>query len=199
MIKSLTFSEYISQKVLKISTPIQKSLYVVLISLLGSILLAVASKISFNLPFTPIPVTMQTFVVLFLSMLLGKRVMYVLVLYIFEGIVGLPVFARGGGIVYLLGPTGGYILGFLVAGYICGSLAEAGFDRSFTKTFFVMVLGNLMIYLFGILWLLRFVKFDFMKALSIGFIPFVAGDIVKIILVSMILPSGWKIIKINVQ
>ncbi|MCS7227898.1 MAG: hypothetical protein NZ839_02915, partial [Endomicrobia bacterium] len=83
MIKSLTFSEYISQKVLKISTPIQKSLYVVLISLLGSILLAVASKISFNLPFTPIPVTMQTFAVLFLSMLLGKRVMYVLVLYIF--------------------------------------------------------------------------------------------------------------------
>ncbi|MCX7941277.1 MAG: biotin transporter BioY [Endomicrobia bacterium] len=195
MIKSLTFSEYVSHKVLKISTPIQKSLYIVLISLLGSILLAIASKINFYLPFTPIPFTMQTFAVLFLSMLLGRKVMYVLIFYLIEGIVGLPVFAKGGGIGYFLGPTGGYILGFLFAGYVCGGLAEIGFDKSFIKTFFVMVLGNLIIYFFGILWVLRFVKFDLMKALSIGMLPFVVGDVIKIILASIVLPSGWKILK----
>ncbi|MCS7231982.1 MAG: biotin transporter BioY [Elusimicrobiota bacterium] len=196
MIKSLTFSEYISQKVLKISTPMQKSLYIVLISLLGSILLAIASKINFNLPFTPIPFTMQTFAVLFLSMLLGKKVLYVLGLYIFEGILGLPVFSKGAGILYLLGPTGGYIFGFLVAGYICGTLAQQGFDKNFIKAFFAMILGNIIVYFCGALWLLRFMNFDIYKTISLGILPFIIGDIIKIVFASFALSFSWKKIKI---
>ncbi|MFN3550442.1 MAG: biotin transporter BioY [Endomicrobiia bacterium] len=193
MIKSLTYSEYLSQKILKISNPVEQIFYTFTISILGNILLILSSKINFKIPFTMIPFTMQTFAVLFLSMLLGRKVLYVLSLYIFEGILGFPVFSQGGGIFYILGPTGGYILGFFVAGYVCGKLAEYGFDKSFIKTFFSMFLGNLIIYLFGILWLVRFVNFDFLKALYIGVFPFIIGDIIKIIFASLVLPLGWKI------
>lgn len=196
MNRSLTYSEYLSQKILKISKPIDKFLYLISISLLGSILLALSSKINFQIPFTPVPFTMQTFAILFLSILLGRKVLYVLSLYIFEGIIGLPVFSKGSGIFYLLGPTGGYILGFFIAGYVCGTLTEYGFDKSFIKTFFCMFIGNLIIYFFGILWLLRFVNFELNKALSLGVIPFIFGDLIKILIVSSILPKGWEKIKI---
>jgi biotin transport system substrate-specific component len=72
------------------------------------------------------------------------------VFYIIEGVFGLPVFSRGLGVLYLLGPTGGYILGFLVASYVCGLLAEYGFSKNYIKTFFAMIFGNLIIYFFGI-------------------------------------------------
>ncbi len=195
MIKSLTYSEYLSQKILKISNPVEQIFYTFTISILGNILLILSSKINFKIPFTMIPFTMQTFAVLFLSMLLGRKVLYVLSLYLFEGILGLPVFSYGGGVLYIVGPTGGYILGFFIAGYICALLAEYGFDRSFIKTFFCMIVGNLIIYIFGILWLLRFVNFDFLKVLHIGVIPFIISDFIKIIFASLVLPLGWKIIK----
>ncbi len=196
MEKSLTYSEYFFEKILLTSTnQNKKSGYRLISILLGSILLALTSKISFVLPFTPVPVTLQTFAVLFLSMVFGRNSVYMVGLWILEGIFGLPVFSKGVGIHYLLGPTGGYIIGFLVASYVCGYLAEYGFDKNFFKTFFCMILGNLIIYFFGIFWLLRFVDFDVLKAVCIGILPFVVGDIIKIVFATLILPSGWKLIK----
>lgn len=187
-----TYSEYLCWKTLRITKPTHRILYLFSISTIGSILLALSSKINFVLPFTPVPVTMQSFVVVLLSMLLGRQVMYVLFLYIFEGIVGLPVFAKGGGVLYLLGPTGGYILGFLVAGYLCGKLAEEGFEENFIKTLFAMFIGHLIIYFFGVLWLLRFFNFNLYKTVAVGVIPFVISDFLKIIIASMVLPACYK-------
>ncbi|MEN3013127.1 MAG: biotin transporter BioY [Endomicrobiia bacterium] len=192
MITHLTYSRYLSQNILKISTPLQKFIYIIFISLFGSFLLAVSSKINFVLPFTFVPFTMQTFVVLLLSMMFGREVIYILISYVFEGIVGLPVFAKGGGVLYILGPTGGYIVGFLISGYICGLLAEAGFTKSFLKTISVMILGILIIYFCGALWLLRFVNFSIKQALKIGVLPFIIGDLIKIIFVSFVLPLSYK-------
>lgn len=192
--KSLTYSEYFSQHILK-ATDTKRLIYDLTSFILGSLFLTLSSKISFNLPFTPVPVTLQTFAVLFLSVAFGKKAVYILSLYIFEGILGIPVFSKGAGLLYLLGPTGGYILGFLVASYFCGYLSELGFDKSFIKTFVMLIIGNLMIYFFGILWLLKFVNFNFYKAVYIGVLPFVVGDIIKILILTLVLPSGWKIIK----
>lgn len=192
MNRCLTYSDYLFQKVLKLSKLTHQVFYTSLVALLGSILLALSSKVNFVLPFTPVPVTLQSFVVVLLSVLLGRRVMFVLFLYIFEGLTGLPVFAKGGGIWYLLGPTGGYIVGFLFAGYICGMLAEAGFCKNFINTSSMMFLGHLIIYFFGVLWLLRFVDFDVVKAISVGVLPFIPGDIIKVLIASAVLPVGWR-------
>ncbi|MCX7956318.1 MAG: biotin transporter BioY [Endomicrobia bacterium] len=192
MAKYITYSDYLRQKLFKVSALVDKIIYLFFVTLLGSLLLALSSRINFTLPFTPVPFTMQTFVVLFLTMLLGRKVLYVLCMYVFEGIIGLPVFSKGSGFIYLLGPTGGYIVGFFVAGYICGILVEYGFDRSFVKTVFTMILGNLVIYIFGTLWLLRFVNFDVYKAISVGVMPFIVGDLVKVAVAALVLPFGWK-------
>ncbi len=193
MLKTMTYSEYFFVKLLN-QTKL-KLLYWISIIFFGSIFLTLASKINFILPFTSIPITLQTFAVLLLSMMVGRISVYIVSLWILEGAFGLPVFSKGAGLFYLLGPTGGYIFGFLVASYFCGYLAECGFDKSFVKTFFAMILGNLIIYFFGILWLLKFVNFDLSKAIYIGILPFIIGDVLKIFAATMILPSGWKILK----
>jgi len=112
-----------------------------------------------------------------------------------EGLTGLPVFAKGAGFGYLLGPTGGYIIGFLVASYVCGLFSELGYSKSFVKTFFAMVTGNILIYLFGIFWLMFYTNFNLLKSLMLGVIPFIIGDVFKIVLLTFILPFGWKLIK----
>lgn len=193
MLRTMTYSEYFFAKVLNQEK--LKFLYEISVIFLGSIFLALASKINFILPFTPVPISLQTFAVLLLSMMVGRMSVYIVSLWIFEGVLGFPVFAKGHGLVYLLGPTGGYIFGFLVASYICGYLAKCGFDKSFVKTFLAMILGNLIIYFFGILWLLKFVNFDLSKAICIGISPFIIGDVLKIFTATIILPSGWKILK----
>lgn len=192
MIRHLTYTEYLGQKVFKISTPLSQTVYKLVVITLANIFLILSSKINFVLPFTPVPFTMQTFTALFLSMLLGRKIVYALLLYIFEGMLGLPVFAKGGGVLYLLGPTGGYILGFLVAGYLCGKLAEEGFDKNFIKTLFAMFVGHLIIYFFGVLWLLRFFNFNLYKTVTVGVIPFVISDFLKIIVASIVLPVCYK-------
>jgi biotin transport system substrate-specific component len=195
MFSTLTYSQYFSREILKVNTKLQQIIYDLVVSILGSILLSLSSKISFVLPFTFVPVTMQTFAVLFLSMIFGRKSFYIVVFYIIEGVFGLPVFSRGLGVLYLLGPTGGYILGFLVASYVCGLLAEYGFSKNYIKTFFAMIFGNLIIYFFGIVGLLRFVNFDFKKAIIIGVLPFILGDLIKIFVASLVITSGWKILK----
>jgi biotin transport system substrate-specific component len=155
----------------------------------GSALIALCSQVSFPLPFTPVPVTGQTFGVLVVGMALGARKGAMAVLaYLAEGFAGLPVFAGGAaGIAQLLSPTGGYLLGFVLSAMVCGKLAEMGFDRKIGTTLLAMAIGNLVIFLPGLLWLRQFVPAG--QAVALGLLPFIPGAIVKTLAASMIFPS----------
>lgn len=161
----------------------------------GTLFIALSARLAIPLPFTPVPVTGQTLAVLLTGVLLGgHRASLCLLMYLAEGSVGLPVFAGGkAGIVHLLGPTGGYLLGFVPAALLTGWMAERGWDRRFVTAFTAMLLGNLVIYLFGLPWLACFVGAD--KALALGLLPFVPGDVFKLLLATALLPVGWKLLK----
>lgn len=147
------------------------------------------------------PITGQTFAVLMVAALLGSRRAVLCVLtYLLEGLLGLPVFAQGGaGLAVVLGPRGGYLVGFLAVAYIVGSLAERGWDCRPATTILAMVLGNLGLYVCGLTWLfcLTYIlvrPLGGRGVLAVGLYPFLAGDAVKIALAACLLPAGWKII-----
>ncbi len=134
--------------------------------------------------------------VLLVGALLGRRRGSLAVLvYIAEGMAGLPVFAPGGAVgpARLLGPTGGYLVGFVAAAYLVGLLAERGWDRRVSTTAAAMALGNLVIYTVGVLWLTVFVG-SLSAALAAGVLPFIPGDLVKIAAAALLLPAGWKVL-----
>jgi biotin transport system substrate-specific component len=167
--------------------------------LLGSLFVAALAQLS--IPLQPVPITGQTLAVLMVGMALGsRRGALALVAYLAEGAAGLPVFAGGKfGIATLLGPTGGYLFGFLVAAWLVGLLAERGFDRSILKTLAAMAAGNAVIYLFGVIWLTRFVG-SFAGdngALALGMFPFLIGDAIKAVAAALLLPGAWKLIGKN--
>ena len=169
--------------------------YDVVLIIGGSLLIGLCAHVKVWLPFSPVPVTGQTFAVLMLGMLLGARRGCLAVLaFIIEGAAGLPVFAVGVGSAALLGPTGGYLFGFIPAAYVTGRLAEKGWDRRIGTTVLAMVLGNLAIYTFGLIWLGCLTGFNSM-VLILGLYPFIAGDLAKIILAAILLPSGWKLLR----
>jgi biotin transport system substrate-specific component len=164
--------------------------YVLLTSIIGSFLLAISSKV--QIPLTPVPVTLQTLVLLVMSMFLGWRgAVGATSLYLFQGAIGLPVFAHGGGFIILFGPTGGYLFGFLIASLVVGYLAERGWDKSVVLTFTSMTIGTLIIYLFGVIWL-SYLK-DLNTALVFGLLPFITPDILKICLGTCLVSAGWEI------
>ena len=170
--------------------------YKTVLVVLGSALLALSSK--FTVPFYPVPMTLQTFVVLVLGMAMGWRMAAATVLlYLAEGAAGLPVFAgspaKGIGMAYMMGSTGGYLIGFLLAAPLCGWLAEKGWDRNPLTTAGAMLLGNAVIYIPGLLWLGALVGWD-KPILEWGFTPFLLGDLTKLALAAAILPLCWKII-----
>ncbi len=166
---------------------------IVLIAL-GSALLTASAKI--QIPFYPVPLTMTTFVVLAFSMACGWKLGGLTVTsYLALGFIGLPVFAgtpeKGIGLAYMLGPTGGYLLGFLLAAVCVGYLAERGWDRKWYTTFSAMLIGNIAIYIPGLIWLGSLAGWD-KPVLAWGLIPFLIGDFVKIILAMIALPAAWK-------
>ncbi len=160
----------------------------------GSLLVALSAQVAIPLPSSPVPLTGQTLVVLLVGVVLGSRRGAICMLtYLGEGIIGWPVFAGGQfGWMHLLGPTGGYLVGFVVAAYISGLLAERGWDRRLRTSLLAMVSGNLVIYLFGLVWLGRFVGTD--QAVALGVLPFLPGDLVKIGLGTWLLPTGWRLL-----
>lgn len=163
--------------------------------ILGStLLIALSAQVALSLPFSPVPITGQTLTVLLTGILLGsRRASLCLLAYLAEGSVGLPVFAGGkAGIVHLLGPTGGYLLGFVPAVFLVGWLAEEGWDRRPVTAFAALLLGNVVIYAFGLPWLAYFVGGE--KALVVGCLPFIPGDLIKILLATAMLPWGWKLL-----
>ena len=137
----------------------------------------------------------QTLVVLLIGVAFGWRMGFATVLaYLAQGAMGLPVFAgtpeKGLGLLYMAGPTGGYLVGFAFAAALTGWLAEHGLDRSAIGTAIAMIAGNLVIYLIGLIWLANFVGLE--KAVTFGMIPFLFGDLVKIMLATATLPLIWK-------
>jgi biotin transport system substrate-specific component len=177
-------------------------LYDLALIVAGSLLIGLSAQIAVPLPFSPIPVTGQTFTVLMIGALFGSRRSGLSVLlYVIEGAAGLPVFALGkGGIGVLLGPTGGYLVGFVVAAYVVGLFAEKGWDRRIGTTILAMFVGSALMYIVALTWLfsLRYVfraPIGAGSILAIGLYPFIIGDILKIALAAMILPSGWKLLK----
>ena len=167
----------------------------VLLALVGTLALTVSAKT--QIPFWPIPMTMQTFVVLVIGMAYGSRLGAATVaLYLLEGALGLPVFAgtpeKGVGLAYMMGPTGGYLLGFVVAAWVCGWLAERGFDRSPVKSLVAMSVGHALIFVFGVAWLAQLMGVE--KAFIVGVLPFWAATIVKTLLGVAVLPLAWKLV-----
>lgn len=160
----------------------------------GSLLLALSAQIAIPLPFSPVPITGQTFAVLVIGMLFGRwRGAAAVLAYLAEGCAGLPVFAEGkAGLAVLLGPTGGYLVSFVPAAFLAGYLAERGWDRKISTTFLAMILGNIIIFGLGAAWLAKFVGAN--NALSLGVYPFLAGDVVKIGLATVALPGAWKLL-----
>ncbi len=146
------------------------------------------------IPLWPVPLTLTTLGVLFTGAALGsKRGALALLLYLAEGAVGLPVFAGGAsGVAYALGPTGGYLIGFVLAAGVVGLLAERGWDRRPIWTALAMVVGNLIIYALGVTWL-AFLLGDLGTALVQGMLIFVIGDLVKIAVAAFALPGGWAL------
>ncbi len=162
----------------------------------GSLLIALCAQVKIWLWFSPVPITGQTFAVLMIGALLGARRGSLCVLaYLVEGAAGLPVFAGVGraGLAVLLGPTGGYLVGFVAAAYITGLLAERGWDRRVGTTILAMALGNAAIYVFGLLWLCCLMNIN-KTILTVGLYPFIVGDSLKIALAAIVLPSGWKLL-----
>lgn len=153
----------------------------------GSAVLTLSAKIS--VPFYPVPITLQTLAVLLLGALLGFRLGFSAVaLYLVEGAFGLPVFAgtpvRGIGIPYMLGPTGGYLLGFLLAVALVGYASDNRWCRTIFKTGCVMIAAGLSIHIPGLLWLAQFTGYE--KVLEVGLFPFLLGDFLKISLATCV-------------
>jgi biotin transport system substrate-specific component len=170
-------------------------LYDAALVLAGSLLIALSAQVAIFLPFSPVPVTGQTLAVLLVGALLGSRRGSLAVLtYVLQGLAGLPVFAGGAfGLARLLGPTGGYLVGFVAAAFLVGLLAERGWDRRVSTTAAAMTLGNLVIYATGALWLAAFVG-GLDQALAMGVAPFIPGDLLKIGAAALLLPAGWKLL-----
>jgi len=171
-------------------TQIIKSLLVIFV---GSIILAISSKI--KIPFYPVPMTMQTFVVLFLGMSFGYKIGLTTVsLYLIEGIIGLPVFSnspeRGIGLVYFTGPTMGYLIGFLSACFLASFIRK---EDNYFKIFIKLVLSVSTIYILGVLWLGTLMGWD-KPIFQLGVMPFLLAEITKICLLTVL---AKKIVKIR--
>ena len=162
-----------------------------------SLLMALSARASINLGFTPVPITLQTLVVMLAGATLGsRRGALAMLLYLAEGAAGLPVFAGGlGGLFYLLlAPSAGYLWSYPIAAFVVGFLCERGLDRSFLTSVLAMLPGTAIIYAFGVTWLALVTHMSFVKAIVLGMLPFLPGDITKIIVAALLMPLAWLIV-----
>ncbi len=156
----------------------------IFLALIGSIFLAISSKI--KIPFYPVPMTMQTLVVLFIGICFGWKLgVATISLYLLEGIIGLPVFSgtpeKGIGIIYFTGPTMGYLIGFILAGFVAGKFI---YDNNYIKTFFKLIFATSFIYILGILWLGALIGWD-KPIFKLGAQPFLLAELFKILIVTI--------------
>ena len=166
----------------------------VLLALVGSAVLTLSARLS--VPFWPVPMTMQSLAVLLIGAGFGLRLgVATVALYLIEGAVGLPVFAgtpmHGLGLAYMMGPTGGYLAGFLVAAALVGFFAERGADRSVPKLLGAMTAGHLVLFGFGYAWLAHLLGKDL--AFTAGVEPFILGTVMKTLLAGLVVPAVWQL------
>ncbi len=159
----------------------------------GSALIGVAAQ--FEVPWYPVPVTGQTLMVLLIGMAYGPVLgATTIIAYLLEGGIGLPVFAGGAaGWPVLAGFTGGYLIGFVPAAFLVGLLALRGMGHTILGTVMAMILGNLVIYGFGVAWLQGFIGFE--KAVVGGLLPFIYGDLLKIVIAAVAMPTAWRAVQ----
>ena len=159
----------------------------------GSALIGVAAQV--EVPWYPVPVTGQTLIVLLIGMAYGPVLgATTIIVYLLEGGMGLPVFAGGtGGWPVLAGFTGGYLIGFVPAAFLVGFLALRGMGRTILGTVMAMVLGNIVIYGFGVAWLQGFIGYE--KAVAGGLLPFIYGDLLKIVIAAVAMPAAWRAVQ----
>jgi len=170
---------------------VNKIVKVILVAVLGTLLLTISAKI--KIPFYPVPMTMQTFVILFLGITLGRKIGLITVsLYLFEGIFGLPVFAgtpeKGIGIIYFTGPTMGYLIGFLVSVYLAGSFK---YDKGIGDTFLKLIFSVSFIYILGMIWLGNLIGWE-KSIFKLGAQPFLLAELFKILLLVFLIPTFLK-------
>jgi biotin transport system substrate-specific component len=165
----------------------------VLLVAIGAALVAAVAQVEIHLSFTPVPLTLQTGAVVLVGGALGSlRGMTSMALYVAAGLV-LPVYSGGDhGIDALFGPTGGYLFAFIVAAAVTGALAERRYDRRYVSSVGVNLLGTMLILIVGTTWLAIDTDLGFSQALELGFIPFIAGDVLKVLVASAVLPLAWK-------
>jgi biotin transport system substrate-specific component len=169
----------------------------VLLVVAGAGLVALAAQVSIPLPFTPVPITGQTFAVVLVGASLGAiRGTASLSLYLAVGLLGAPVYADGNsGWSIVRGASGGYLVGFIVAAWLTGFLAERRWDRRFSSAVSAMLSGNVVIYLIGLPWLAIVLDTSLEKTLELGLYPFVAGDVLKLYLAGALLPTAWRFVE----
>ena len=159
----------------------------------GAIFVGLTAQVSIPLPFTPVPLTLQTFSVLLVGAALGSiRGASSMALYLLAGVAGLPWFADHHSGWAL--PSFGYIVGFVAAAWLVGRLAERGADRRVVSTIGMMALGNVVIYVFGVAGLMLLARLPLGKAIALGVLPFLIGDVIKILLAAGLLPGTWNLI-----
>jgi biotin transport system substrate-specific component len=162
----------------------------------GVALLTVSAKM--QIPLWPVPMTMQTYVVLVIAMAYGTRLALATVMaYLLAGALGAPVFAgtpeKGLGVAYMLGPTGGYLVGFVLATYVMGVLAARGWDRRMLPSLAAMTLGHAIILASGVAWLAA--SLGLAHAVAVGLSPFILATVVKTILAGLTLPLAWRCVE----
>jgi biotin transport system substrate-specific component len=160
------------------------------LAVMGTLALVVSAKV--QVPFYPVPMTLQSLVVLILGAAFGARLAgATILLYLIEGLVGLPVFAGAvAGPLYMAGPTGGYLIGFLAAAVVVGLLAERGWDRSTVRLIVAVTAGHAIIFFFGFAWLAWLIGME--KAWAGGVAPFFAATIVKTLLAWALIAAFWR-------
>lgn len=165
-----------------------------------TVLTAAAAQLSFPLPFTPVPFTIQPMIVLIGAAALGSRLGALSqILYLMLGIAGLPVFAFSPelpqGFARILGPTGGYLMAYPIAAFVTGWLAEVGMDRRYGTSILAMTAGLSLIFAGGVLWLTNTVGLS--AALATGLYPFIVVDVIKVVAAGLVLPSAWKFLRVG--
>ena len=164
----------------------------------ASLLMALSARASINLPFTPVPITLQTLVVMLAGAALGsRRGALAMLLYLAEGACGLPVFANGaGGLIYLiLAPSAGYLWSYPFAAFGVGYLCKRNLDRSIITSAFAMIPGTFIVYAIGVAWLAIELHLNLWQGFSEGMLPFLAGDLIKIIVAAILMPVAWQIVR----
>jgi biotin transport system substrate-specific component len=162
----------------------------VVLAIVGSIIVAIAAQV--NIPMIPVPMTLQTLAVLSIGAAFGARLGgATLALYTLEGAVGLPVFAQmKAGLAVITGATGGYIIGFILAAALVGYLAEQGWSRNFVKMIIASLLGAIVLYIPGLVWLHQFAS-GWAQTFEWGITPFIYGDILKAVIAALGFQAAW--------